>query len=67
MFVRRPIDSSATAPRRILADLSTPVVFSLSPDGRWLAYVSEETGTREVFVTSIPDGTTRRRVTIAFS
>ena len=27
----------------------------ISPDGRWLAYVSEETGQREVYVQSFPD------------
>jgi len=60
VYVRR-VDGDTT-PRRILADLSQPMVFSLSPDGRWLAYVSDEGGAREVYVTSIPDGTTRRQV-----
>lgn len=27
-----------------------------SPDGRWLAYASDETGRREVFVMSFPAG-----------
>lgn len=27
----------------------------LSPDGRWMAYVSDETGTPEVYLTSFPD------------
>lgn len=60
VYVRRVVGD--TTPRRILADLVRPMVFSLSPDGQWLAYVSDETGTREVYVTSIPDGTTRRQV-----
>jgi DNA-binding SARP family transcriptional activator/Tol biopolymer transport system component len=30
---------------------------ALSPDGQWLAYVSDETGRREVFVRSFPDVT----------
>jgi serine/threonine-protein kinase len=28
---------------------------AFSPDGRWLAYVSDETGVHEVYVTSFPD------------
>ncbi len=28
---------------------------TLSPDGRWLAYVSGETGRREIFLRSYPD------------
>jgi serine/threonine-protein kinase len=34
-----------------------------SPDGRWMAYVSNETGRHEVYVTSFPD----RRQTLAVS
>jgi hypothetical protein len=30
---------------------------AIAPDGRWLAYTSDETGRREVFVTSFPPGT----------
>ena len=30
---------------------------SLSPDGRWLAYVSEQTGIPEVYVRPFPEGT----------
>ena len=35
---------------------------SFSPDGRWIAYVSEESGTREVYVVSFPDPRTRLQV-----
>jgi serine/threonine protein kinase len=31
----------------------------LSPDQRWIAYVSNETGRPEIYVTSFPDGTRR--------
>jgi hypothetical protein len=34
----------------------------ISPDGRWLAYLSEETGQWEVNVTSFPDGHGTRQV-----
>ncbi len=29
---------------------------ALSPDGRWLAYVSDETGRSEVYVRRVPSG-----------
>jgi Tol biopolymer transport system component len=34
----------------------------LSPDGRWLAYQSEESGTSEVFVRSFPGADFRRQI-----
>ncbi len=34
----------------------------LSPDNRWMAYVSEETGMLQVFVQSLPDGQQRWQV-----
>ena len=36
---------------------------TLSPDGDWLAYQSDETGTSEIYVQRFPDGGDRRRVT----
>ncbi len=36
----------------------------LSDDGRWMAYVSDETGVVEVYVSSFPDPATRRQVSI---
>jgi serine/threonine-protein kinase len=44
-----------TVPKRILGgdyDVLSP---TLSPDGRWLAYVSSESGQREVYVRPFPD------------
>jgi serine/threonine-protein kinase len=35
---------------------------ALSPDGRWLAYTSDESGRREVYVASFPTPTSARRV-----
>jgi serine/threonine protein kinase/WD40 repeat protein len=35
-----------------------------SPDGKWLAYSSDETGTREIFLRSYPDGKQTRQVTL---
>jgi serine/threonine protein kinase/Tol biopolymer transport system component len=38
---------------------------SLSPDGKWLAYVSDESGRFEVRVTSFPDARERWQVSVA--
>ncbi len=35
---------------------------ALSPDAKWLAYVNQTTGRREVYVTSFPDGRLTRQV-----
>ena len=50
--VRLPMDN-AVVPLEVteFRELS----FSLSPDGRWLAYVSNRTGSNEVFVRPFPD------------
>ena len=34
----------------------------LSPDGRWLAYVSDESGTYEVYVRAFPSGEAKRQI-----
>jgi WD40 repeat protein len=34
----------------------------VSPDGRWIAYVSDENGRREIYVTSFPDATGKWQV-----
>jgi Tol biopolymer transport system component len=38
---------------------------AFSPDGRWVAYVSDETGQREVYVQRFPEPRDRRRVSTA--
>src|SRR5688572_14524373 len=35
---------------------------TISPDGRWLAYVSDETGREEVYVASFPDASRGRQI-----
>ena len=44
-----------------MQDLGPQAVPSLSPDGRWLAYASEETGTWQVYVRSFPDTKVAKR------
>ena len=37
----------------------------VSPDGRWLAYVTDQSGRDEVWVATFPSGETRRQVSTA--
>jgi len=45
---------SATAPREFLRTRFNERCIALSPDGHWLAYVSDESGTDEVYVRGFP-------------
>ena len=57
-----PIDS--TLPARPLANARTDELQpSISPDGRWLAFSTSETGRGEVYVSSVDDPATRVQVT----
>jgi Tol biopolymer transport system component len=37
---------------------------SFSPDGQWLAYISDESGRMQVYVCSFPDGGAKKRISI---
>jgi Tol biopolymer transport system component len=50
------------APRPFCASPSVEFGPTISPDGRWLAYSSNETGLWEVYVRSFPDGLRKWRV-----
>jgi serine/threonine-protein kinase len=50
------------SPRRFCGSPSLEFAPVLSPDGRWLAYSSDETGRDEVYVRSFPDGLRKWRV-----
>lgn len=52
LALRPEVDSSA---RRLVATGADARGAALSPDSRWLAYVSNEQGTNEVFVRPFPD------------
>ncbi len=43
----------------------TVVNLDFAPDGHWVAYESNETGQREVFVQSFPEATHRRQISVA--
>ncbi|MCM2314966.1 MAG: DPP IV N-terminal domain-containing protein, partial [Thermoanaerobaculia bacterium] len=47
-------DFSKKKARQVLADAFSQSGAKLSPDGRWLAYWSAETGTREIFIRPWP-------------
>jgi eukaryotic-like serine/threonine-protein kinase len=59
------LESGATEPKPVFSTTvieETPV---LSPDGRHIAYISHETGRREVFVRTFPAGQGRTQVSFA--
>jgi serine/threonine protein kinase len=56
-----PVDGSA-APVAIVQTTANEDGGRISRDGRWLAYVSDESGRSEVYVQALRDSTTRRRV-----
>jgi hypothetical protein len=51
------------APMPLVASTSTDWIASFSPDGRWLAYVSDESGQHEVYVRAV-DQSRRHRVSV---
>ena len=60
IFAVRPGMDSVPVP--LLAGKSNQVQPALSPDGRWLAYASDETGRFEVYVVPFPNTTAARWV-----
>jgi len=58
----RPADGGEP-PRLFLGDPPTERDGVISPDGRWFAYRSDETGRNEIYVRSFPDGASKYQVT----
>jgi serine/threonine-protein kinase len=56
-----PLDGSSP-PRPWFESPATESSASLSPDGRWAAYVSDETGRSEVYVRSFPDAGSKLKI-----
>jgi eukaryotic-like serine/threonine-protein kinase len=59
-----PLDGDRT-PRTLLGSPFSEVPAAFSPDGRWVAYVSNESGPKEVYVTSFPDASGKWQVSSA--
>ncbi len=57
---RRLTGDTALVP--LLIDKAITTMVALSPDGRWLAYASDASGRREIYVASFPDMSTNRLV-----
>jgi len=53
-LLRVPLDSTPVA-RPYVATRFNEMLPQISPDGRWVAYMSDETGQPEVYVRSFPD------------
>jgi hypothetical protein len=54
----------AAAPQPFLKTPSNEMQPSLSPDGRWMAYASDETGSWEVYVQSFPAPGAKRAISV---
>jgi eukaryotic-like serine/threonine-protein kinase len=50
-------DTQARKLNTLLNSRASELCPEFSPDGRWLAYSSDETGRREIYLRSFPDGT----------
>ena len=59
IFALRTSGDTAEVP--LVQDPVTQMMPSLSPDGRWLAYASDETGTFQVYVRPFPDTKVAKR------
>jgi serine/threonine protein kinase/Tol biopolymer transport system component len=59
------IEPTSTGPKPIVQSRFDEMMPSLSPDAKYIAYVSDETGRREVFVRDFPSGQHKRQVSFA--
>ncbi len=59
-----PLDATPGASSDLVATPGDDLYPAISPDGKWLAYMSNETGRYEVYVRPFPDGTGRWQVSV---
>lgn len=59
------VNSDGTNPRRLTAHIARDINPRFSPDGRWIAHVSYETGSPEVYVQPFPP--VGRKVRVSFN
>ncbi len=66
IFVFTPgVDAASRMPRLLRQSVASDRDAAVSPDGRWVAFTSNETGTSEIYVTSFPTAGGRTRVSTA--
>ena len=58
-------DSARRTPRPFLQGPDNEVMGQLSPDGRWMAYVSDQSGRRQVYVRAFPSADGQMMVSVA--
>ncbi len=63
-IVAVPVGGTDHTPRAVLATPASELSPMLSPDGRLLAYVSDESGRNEIYVRSYPDGGGRWQISL---
>lgn len=56
------LDVESKTSRWLVATAAAENKPQISPDGRWLAFASNQSGRHEVYVTDLPSGATRRQV-----
>jgi hypothetical protein len=59
------LDTSRSAAEPIIATSANELQAQLSPNGRWLAYASDESGAFEIYVQAFPEGAGRWRISPA--
>jgi dipeptidyl aminopeptidase/acylaminoacyl peptidase len=62
-YLERTGDGSGWEPHPFLQARSLQTAAKLSPDGRYVVYLSEESGRREIYVQSFPEG--GRKITVS--
>ena len=60
-----PMDGAERKPIAFLQSQFNELFGQLSPDGRWMAYTSDESGQREVYVQPFPGAEGQKRISIA--
>ena len=60
-----PMDGPERKPQPFVHSESDELFGQLSPDNHWMAYTSDESGQREVYVRPFPDGNGRWKISIA--
>ena len=59
-----PLEATPREATDLVATPGNDLYPAVSPDGRWLAYMSDETGRYEVYVRPYPEGTGRWQVSV---